>query len=33
MIWVWELRPAAEREAKKLDRKVVAAVFDGLEGV
>jgi len=31
MNWTWELRPAAERELKKLDRKVVAAVLDELD--
>lgn len=31
MKWSWELRPAAERELKKLDRKVVASVLDGLD--
>lgn len=31
MRWSWELRPAAERELKKLDRKVIAMVLDGLD--
>lgn len=31
MNWSWELRPAAERDLKKLDRKIVASVFDALD--
>lgn len=31
MRWSWELRPAAERELKKLERQGVVMVFDGLD--
>ena len=31
MKWSWELRPAAEREVKKLERKVIADVLDALD--
>lgn len=31
MKWSWELRPAAEREMKKLDRRVIADLLDGLD--
>ncbi len=31
MNWSWELRPASERELKKLDRKSVASVLDALD--
>lgn len=31
MKWSWELRPAAERAVKKLDRRVVTDVLDALD--